>query len=264
MKICREIDNWKAIKETLPKDKTLGVVMTMGALHSGHASLIKQSQKDNDYTLVSIFVNPTQFNDKKDFNHYPNTWESDIHLLKSLNVDFVLSPHKEALYHDNYHYQISEKHFSHILCGRTRPGHFDGVLTIVMKLLLISGATRAYFGEKDYQQYQLIKKMAEAFFVPTKIISCPTVREETGLALSSRNLRLNNQAKEKAIRFAHIIQSYHCLADAITQLEKENIQIDYLEEHNQRRYAAVFIDGVRLIDNFPISEIHMTQDKEPS
>ncbi|WP_440616829.1 pantoate--beta-alanine ligase [Cysteiniphilum sp. 6C5] len=255
MKIFNDIVSWQTIRQHIATNKTLGVVMTMGALHKGHLSLIKQSQQDNDYTLVTIFVNPTQFNNQGDFDDYPNTWQQDVDLLTTEGVDFLLSPHKEMLYPDNYNYQIIENHLSRILCGSSRPGHFEGMLTIVMKLLNIAQADNAYFGEKDYQQFQLIKGMTQAFFIQTNIVSCPIIREKDGLAFSSRNLRLNKSARNKAGYFAQTIRQNHDIEQVKNKLIANHIKIDYLEDIDNRRFAAVIIDDIRLIDNLPLAKI---------
>jgi len=160
MRIFRDINNWLICRRKISFDKSLGVVMTMGALHEGHFSLIRSSQKENDHTLVTIFLNPTQFNNKDDLTKYPKTMSEDINSLEDMKVDFLLTPDYEQIYPDKFRYKISESSLSKILCGLSRPGHFDGVLTVVMKLLQVAKADKAYFGEKDYQQYQLIKEMA--------------------------------------------------------------------------------------------------------
>ena len=252
MKIVTNINQWQSVRKSLPSDKSVGVVMTMGALHKGHLSLIKQSQKENDITIVTIFLNPTQFNNSNDFTNYPKTWQQDVEYLQNANIDFLLAPTKDDIYPDDYNYQISEKNLSNILCGKSRPGHFDGVLTIVMKLLQLAQADRAYFGEKDYQQLYLIKAMVEAFFISTEIIGCPIIREDDGLAFSSRNLRLSQKGRKKAQIFANIFKNSKTLKEIKQFLEAEDIKIDYLEEHFGRRFAAVYIEGVRLIDNLEI------------
>src|SRR5436190_369353 len=180
---------------------TLGLVPTMGALHEGHVSLIRQSRADNDRTLVSIFVNPTQFDDPRDLASYPRTLAEDLRVLESEDTDFVLVPDAAALYPDGYRYRVIETEQSTTLEGAHRPGHFDAVLTVVLKLLQIASAERAYFGEKDWQQLELVRGMANAFFLQTAIISCPTVRESDGLALSSRNQLLLAADRDKASQF---------------------------------------------------------------
>jgi pantoate--beta-alanine ligase len=252
MKIIKDIYEWKKFRKQLPADKTLGVVPTMGALHEGHLSLAERSINDNDYTVVTIFLNPTQFNNKEDLEKYPQTWNEDVKLLEELNVDFLLAPSFEQIYPDNYNYKIMENSFSKMLCGAARPGHFDGVLTIVMKLFMIAEADKAYFGEKDYQQLQLIRNMTEAFFLNTEIISCQIIRENDGLAMSSRNRRLTREGRELAGDYAKIIKQNKSVGMIIKNLENKNIKVDYLEEHFERRFAAVFIDDIRLIDNFEI------------
>ena len=177
---------------------TLGMVPTMGALHDGHLSLVRRSRAENDFTLVSIFVNPTQFDDPADLEAYPRTLQNDYALLESEVVDFVWVPKASDLYADGYRYRVIETEQSRELEGAFRPGHFDAVLTVVLKLLQIAGADRAYFGEKDWQQLRLVQGMAEAFFLPTAIVACPTVRETSGLALSSRNQRLSDTDRQKA------------------------------------------------------------------
>lgn len=176
---------------------SLGFVPTMGALHPGHSFLIEKSIRENTHTVVSIFVNPTQFNQPEDLAKYPRTWEDDLKLCSEVGATAVFAPAASEMYPDNYKYRLSESEVSKVLCGEFRPGHFEGMLTIVLKLLLLVNPTRAYFGEKDYQQLQLVKGMVDSFFVPTQIVGVPTVRLTNGLALSSRNERLT--AEQKAI-----------------------------------------------------------------
>lgn len=249
MIVVKNLSQWQSIRKTLPGDTTLGFVPTMGALHQGHLSLVKRALQENDKTVVSIFLNPTQFNDLKDLNGYPQTLKSDIDLLESAGIDFLLLPSFDEVYPDNYRYKIIESEFSQKLCGASRPGHFDGVLTIVMKLLNLVQAQHAYFGEKDYQQYLLIKDMAEAFFIPTHIVACATVREQDGLAYSSRNARLTRDERALAPHF-HQTLSQDMSEDSLkAQLESNGFTIDYCETLNGRRYGAVFLGKVRLIDN---------------
>lgn len=231
------------------KSQTIGFVPTMGALHEGHLSLIRQSCNECDVTVVSIFVNPTQFNNPQDFDKYPRTLESDGLLIENFPVDFLFTPEQKTLYPDNYNYSIHEKEKNQVLCGATRPGHFEGVLTIIIKLLQITQADKMYLGEKDYQQLEIIRGMAKAFFIPTDIIGCPTVRDQEGLALSSRNQRLTPNGLKKAREFAKILKTPRDLNEIREELLTKNIQVDYLEEMWGRRFAAVFIDDVRLIDN---------------
>jgi pantoate--beta-alanine ligase len=255
MKIFRNINEWKSFRKEISISKTLGIVPTMGALHEGHLSLASRCLKENDYTVVTIFLNPTQFNNEEDLDKYPQTWNEDIKMLEELKIDFLLAPDFEQIYPDNYNYVIGENSFSKMLCGASRPGHFDGVLTIVMKLFMLADADRAYFGEKDFQQLSLIRKMAEAFFIATEIISCPIIRENDGLAMSSRNRRLSNAGRTLAGYYAKTIRRNKSLAEIKTGLEEKNIKVDYLEEHFGRRFAAVYIDSIRLIDNFDLNDV---------
>lgn len=250
MQIIRSLNEWKSIRKSLQSDSlSVGFVPTMGALHEGHLSLIKNSKRENDITLVSIFVNPTQFNDPADYEKYPVTWESDINLLEQEKVDYLLAPEFKDLYKDNYRYKIVESQLSHVLCGAHRPGHFDGVLTVVMKLLNLAKADRAYFGEKDYQQMLLIKDMADTFFIDTVIVACPVKREFDGLAMSSRNLRLNEQERKLAPDIYKLISSDLTKEQITQELTKRGFSVDYVEELWSRRFVAAQLGSVRLIDN---------------
>ncbi len=231
---------------------SVGLVPTMGALHAGHASLIQKSASENEVTVVTIYVNPTQFNSAEDFKKYPSTWQDDLELAKKAGAQVVLAPTYEEIYPDHYHYKLTENDFSKKLCGAHRPGHFDGVLTIVMKLFQITQAEQSYFGEKDFQQLQLIKEMAKAFLLKTNVNGCPTLRETSGLAMSSRNIRLTETGKEKAPAIYRALTKAPTITEAVQYLTEAGIEIEYLEEHFNRRFVAAFIDGVRLIDNVPI------------
>lgn len=253
MRIIKTTGQWRAVRRGLEKKGlSIGFVPTMGALHEGHASLVRRSAKENDITLVSVFVNPTQFNDKNDLGRYPRTPKKDAALLEKCGADYLLAPDFEELYPDGYRYRVSENRDSLALCGAHRPGHFDGVLTVVMKLLNISGADRAYFGEKDYQQYMLVKGMAEAFFMRTRIVPCKIVREADGLALSSRNRLLPARDRERAPLFHRHLSAGANAIQSRRMLEKEGFAVDYVEEKWGRRLAAINLGGVRLIDNVEI------------
>ncbi len=230
----------------------IGFIPTMGALHEGHAQLIKQARSHNQKVILSIFVNPTQFNNPDDFEKYPSQLESDFKLASTLGVDAVFNPSKSELYPDEYTYKVIETDFSKLLCGAHRPGHFDGVLTVVLKLLLLTRPSHAYFGEKDFQQLTLIKSMVKSFFIDTQIVGLPTVRENSGLALSSRNARLTVTEKLKAPEFYKILTSSTSSADASRLLTQSGFKVDYVEDKNNRRYGAVFLGEVRLIDNVSI------------
>ena len=231
---------------------SLGFVPTMGALHEGHLSLVRRSQAENDRTLVSIFVNPAQFDDPGDLDAYPRTIQSDLELLRSEGTDFVLIPRATDVYPDGYRYRVTETERSRVLEGASRPGHFDGVLTVVLKLLQVASAERAYFGEKDWQQLMLVRGMVDAFFIPTAIVGCPTVREADGLALSSRNRRLAPSDREKAPHFHRVLSSAPTAGAACRDLRAAGFAVDYVEDLGGRRLGAVRLGDVRLIDNVPV------------
>ena len=251
--IYKDINKWMQKRKSINRKKEIGVIMTMGALHQGHLSLVKKSIEENDVTIVTIFVNPTQFDDKNDLKYYPQSLTEDQMKLSKMNVDFFLLPSKKDMYHNGNKYEIRENSFSKELCGRFRPKHFNGVLTIVMKFLNIVQATRAYFGEKDYQQLQLIKSMVSTFFIPTKIVSCSTIRNSYGLPLSSRNSKLTNKDLILANSFAKIIRKKINIQAIQKKLKDLNITVDYLEDIDNRRYVAVRINNIRLIDNFSLN-----------
>jgi pantoate--beta-alanine ligase len=224
----------------------------MGALHEGHISLVEKSKKENEKTLVSIFVNPTQFNDPKDLERYPRTLTADLKKLADVGVDDVLFPEASEIYKDNYQFRVQENSLTKILCGPFRPGHFEGVLTVVLKLLALAQADNAYFGEKDYQQFLLIKKMAESFFLPVNIIGCPTIREKDGLAMSSRNTLLSPEARSRAPLIFEFLRSKMSDGEIAQKLGEVGFVVDYVETHFGRRFVAAKIDGIRLIDNVKI------------
>ena len=230
----------------------VGFVPTMGALHQGHLSLIEASMAQNAVTIVSIFVNPTQFDQAADLEKYPNTLEQDLQHLEQLGVDAVFLPTFENMYPDQYAYQVTEHQLSKQFCGAHRPGHFDGVLSVVMKLLNLVQANRAYFGEKDYQQLSLIQGMVKAFFMDTEIIPCPIVREADGLAMSSRNLRLTPiQRKVAPMLYQALIDQDSDLDEKQQWLSSKGFEVDYLEVMNGRLLAAASLGDIRLIDNVP-------------
>jgi pantoate--beta-alanine ligase len=231
---------------------SIGFVPTMGALHAGHLSLIERARIDNDQVVVSIFVNPTQYDDPKDLELYPRTLTSDLDRAESAGADLVIHPAPEDIYHDNYRFRVSETVFSRELEGAHRKGHFDGVLTVVLKLLNIVRADRAYFGEKDWQQLELVRDMAAAFFFPTEIVACPTIREPDGLAMSSRNIHLTAEERVIAPQFHRILASGASAEEVARQLGERGFGVDYVEKHGDRILGAVRLGKVRLIDNVQI------------
>ncbi len=231
---------------------SVGFVPTMGALHSGHEQLLKQARQESDFVVLSIFVNPTQFNDPKDFEKYPLTWEQDLERAQAQKVDAVFYPDYESLYPDNYRYKVIETAFSNELCGSKRPGHFDGVLSVVMKLFNIVQPNQAYFGEKDFQQLSLIQGMVESFFMDLRIVSVPTVREDDGLAKSSRNVRLTPEERLKAPLIYKTIKDCSSAEEAREKLTDLGFKVDYVTDFKSRRFVAAFLGEVRLIDNVEI------------
>jgi pantoate--beta-alanine ligase len=253
MKVYESLDDWRAARRAL--SGRIGFVPTMGALHRGHASLIERSVAECDVTVLSIYLNPTQFNNPDDLAHYPRTLEADLDMARELGVDVVVTPTYDALYPDGYRYRVEEGEFSGELCGAHRPGHFTGVLTVVMKLLNLVRPDRAYFGEKDYQQFELIRGMADAFFLDAEIVPCRTVREADGLALSSRNALLDTEGRRLAPRFHCLLRSPESDAAVRERLARAGFEVDYVETRHGRRFGAVTVHGrtrdVRLIDNVP-------------
>jgi pantoate--beta-alanine ligase len=254
MKIIKNIKDFIKYRHSF-QEKQIGFVPTMGALHAGHLSLIEMSIADTQFTVVSIFVNPTQFDNKNDLNNYPDLLTSDLKKLDSAGVNCVLLPNFDQIYPDNYNFSISEKELSKKYCGAHREGHFDGVLTIVMKLLNIVHPNKAYFGKKDFQQLTLIKQMITAFFIPIEIIAGPTIREEDGLAMSSRNLNLSTKERNLAPKLYQTINSNLSLNEMYLKLEKLGFKVDYLEVLNGHLLVAAFLGKVRLIDNVKLKKM---------
>lgn len=251
MNIVSKLSQWKDMRKKL-NNQTIGFVPTMGNLHNGHLSLCQRAKTENDITVVSIFINHTQFNNQSDFDLYPRTIEADQALLENQKIDYLILPSAADMYPDDYEIMLSEKNISCILEGEYRPGHFDGMLTVVLKLLNLVQPTRSYFGEKDYQQLLLIKKMVSALFLPTEIIACSTLRAADGLALSSRNSRLTPKQREHAVHFPALLSSKLDTAEITKKLTSIGFSVDYIVEKWQRRLGAVCLGDVRLIDNVPL------------
>ena len=230
-----------------------GFVPTLGALHEAHVALVRRAKSENALAWASIFVNPAQFNDPGDLERYPRTVERDLDLLRSAGCDLVFLPRAGEIYRDGYRYRVTENELSLKLEGASRPGHFDGVLTVVLKLLLLTRPERAYFGEKDYQQLELVEGLVHAFFLDTQIVRCPTVREPDGLAMSSRNRLLTAAERERAPAFHRVLAASvaerKSPAETALALTREGFEVDYVADRDGRRLGAVRIGQVRLIDN---------------
>ncbi len=254
MKIIHSIAHFQRYRSRL-QDKQIGFVPTMGALHAGHLSLVEKSIEDYQHTIVSIFVNPTQFDNNNDLQNYPDLLQKDLEKLKNAGVGCVFLPEYAEIYPDDYKFSLTEKELSQNYCGKHRVGHFDGVLTVVMKLFHIIQPTKAYFGEKDYQQLTLIKQMVEAFFLPIEIVAGTTIREKDGLAMSSRNLNLTPNQRKIAAQLYATISSALSLSQMHKQLSRYGFKVDYLEQLDNRLLVAAYLGSVRLIDNVAINKL---------
>ncbi len=276
--ISSPIKMFKICKKMRLERKKIGFVPTMGALHEGHISLIKEARRENDIVVVSIFVNPIQFGPKEDLKRYPCPINKDSLLCKKEGVDFIFHPDGNLMYPEGFRTRVVVEGISDILCGKYRPGHFKGVATVVLKLFNIVNPDVAYFGQKDAQQAAIIKRMALDLNIRVKIKTMPIVREKTGLALSSRNIYLNGQEKADALVLFQSLNLAKSLinkgirdADKIINImrqliqKKDTAQIDYIAivdidslEHikkitgNCLIVLAVWIGKTRLIDNILI------------
>jgi pantoate--beta-alanine ligase len=254
--VIEDLEDWYQTRRGPAFSKgTIGFVPTMGNLHGGHSSLLTQCRLDNDISVLSIFVNKPQFNDLQDLETYPRTFDSDLEIAEEKGVDYLLYPSYQQIYADSYTYRVSESVLSQRLCGKHRPGHFDAVLTVVLKLILLVQPHRGYFGEKDFQQLKLVEGMVEAFFLDTQIVACPTVRDEDGLAWSSRNRKLTPTQRKLAAEFPRLLQQQPTVAKAAEELRRAGFEVDYVEEIMGRRFGAVRLGSIRLIDNFPLERI---------
>lgn len=267
----KKVTPWKRAGEVV------GVVPTMGALHDGHLSLVAAAKAVCDRVIVTIFVNPKQFNNPEDLANYPRTEEADARKLERFDVDAIWVPDGDQMYPEGFATTVSVTGLTNCLCGTTRPGHFEGVATVVAKLFLQTQADKAFFGEKDYQQLQVVTRMAADLDIPIEVIGCPTIREEDGLAMSSRNLLLSDRARvyapvlnkvmddmAEALRGGAVMSDV--LPDALARLETAGFTgVDYLElraadglallersDVPSRLFAAAWLAGVRLIDNIAV------------
>ena len=281
MKLIHTIKELRAELDVQRKaGKKIGLVPTMGALHAGHASLVKRAVAENDVVVVSDFVNPTQFNDKNDLLKYPRTLDADCELLEKVGAAYVFAPSVEEIYPEPDTRQFSYAPLDTVMEGKFRPGHFNGVCQIVSKLFMIVEPDVAYFGEKDFQQLAIIREMVKQMQFPLRIVGCPIVREEDGLALSSRNARLSATEREFALNISQTLfksQAYaknHTVAETRRYVEEsiaasKGLRLEYFEivdgttlqniaAWEDTDYAVgcitVFCGDVRLIDNIKYKE----------
>ena len=276
MKIIRKTDELENILHSVKDSrKSIGLVLTMGNIHNGHLSLIKKAQTDNDFVIATIFINPTQFNNKKDYNSYPQTFENDVEKLKSLNCDLLYLPEVTDIYPKGLIREKSITKYRDILCDKFRPGHFDGVTTVVDTFFNIIKPNNSYFGEKDFQQVKYINELVKIKNHKINVISCLSVRDNLGMSLSSRNSKLNKDQLEifknlakKISKLIVIIKQRNTkikLEDFKKDLSKINInKIDYFEIRDEdnlsvtddyahsRLFIALYIDEIRIIDNFKL------------
>ncbi len=257
--------------------ETVGVVPTMGALHQGHLSLVRAAKESCDRVIVTIFVNPKQFNSREDYEKYPRTEEDDAKKLTPFEVDIVFVPDADEMYPDGFSTTVSVNGLTDMLCGAHRPGHFDGVATVVTKLFLQTQADRAFFGEKDWQQLQVVTRMARDLDIPIEVVGCPTIREEDGLAMSSRNLLLSDRSRVWAPELNRAMEEVaeglrqdqpldELIKAAIARIERAGFtEVEYLDlraadsldlldapTRPARLLAAAWLAGVRLIDNIAV------------
>lgn len=281
MKVIHTIKDLQAELSVLKaQGKKVGLVPTMGALHAGHASLVKRSVNENDVTVVSVFVNPTQFNDKNDLVKYPRTLEADCKLLEDCGATLVFAPSVEEMYPEPDTRQFGYAPLDTVMEGAFRPGHFNGVCQIVSKLFDAVKPHRAYFGEKDFQQLAIIREMVRQMKFDLEIVGCPIVREEDGLALSSRNARLSSDERENALNISRTLfksrtfAATHSVSETQKMVEDAiaaapGLRLEYFEivdgntlqkvdNWNQTSYVVgcitVFCGDVRLIDNIKYKE----------
>ncbi len=237
MKVFHKIaDLQNALFDARKEKKTIGLVPTMGALHEGHASLVKKSVEENDITVVSVFVNPTQFNDKTDLNTYPRNLDADCKLLEKVGADYVLAPSVEEMYPspDTRHFEFPP--VTTVMEGAHRPGHFNGVCQVVSRLFYITRADKAYFGEKDWQQIAVIKAMVKYLGIKIEIVECPIVREEDGLAKSSRNMLLAPNERE--------------IAPVIFKYLKESL--DYAKSHSLKETHDWVVEQINAVEGMNV------------
>ena len=242
-----------ALKNQISSETIIGLVPTMGALHEGHATLVRTAKKTSNFVIVTIFVNPTQFNNPEDLSNYPKTEEKDIALLKMLDCDLVFFPRISDVYPDDYHFPgINLGFLDQTMEGELRPGHFQGVCQVVYRLFQLTKPNKAYFGLKDFQQVSVIRFMVNHFQLPIEITPCETSRNEEGLALSSRNLRLSEEQKNEALVL------YKTLSEAKLNTSKFNpSQIKSIAEESIQK-SALRLEYVEIVD--PITLENLTNE----
>ncbi len=248
MKVIHTVQDWIALRHELGSERSIGYVPTTGALHQGHQSLLSRSRHENDISILSIFINRSQFTEEE-YLKYPRPLKNDMALAIEAKVDYLFMPEYNDFYPEN-NYQVSETVLSHEMEGKHEPGVFQRTLTNVLKLLLLIRPDKAYFGEKDYQQFLLIHGMAKAFYLNTQIILCESLRDANGLPLSSRNEFFSTEEKLLAQRFAEIFQNTALsTTEVVAQLKEAGIATEYMLDKQTRRFCAVNIGNIRIIDN---------------
>jgi pantoate--beta-alanine ligase len=235
------------LKNQSKKIKIIGFIPTMGALHDGHLQLIKQCKKETDITIVSIFVNPTQFSPNEDFNKYPRPLDSDINKLKKFEVDILFTPSTDDIYPNGTKSttRVFIPYISKLHCGQTRKNFFRGICMVVNRLFNITMPDKAYFGEKDYQQLTIIKKMVDDLYMPLEIVSCPIIRDKDGLALSSRNKYLSEEHRKQA---PYIYKALCSAKNSFESGEKSSIKlIEHISQY-LKKYTEIQIDYINIIN----------------
>lgn len=280
MQLYSQIDALRHMRQGLPSGTRIGLVPTMGALHQGHAALIQRAVAENDFTIVSIFVNPTQFGPQEDLSRYPRDLQGDQQLIESLGADAIFAPITTDIYPHQARFYFEIRDLADKLCGASRPGHMNGVVQIVSILFHLCQPTHAYFGLKDYQQFVIIQRLVEELHFPLEVVPCPIVREADGLAMSSRNVYLSPEERQQAVGLSRVLQHLRAeratlpSVEAARQLGQELlqayplVQLDYLEILDGRTLAplpnlpearhphafiAAFLGKTRLIDNLALS-----------
>ncbi|ACM23668.1 Pantothenate synthetase [Thermotoga neapolitana DSM 4359] len=259
MRIIETIEEMKKFSEEMrEKKKTIGFVPTMGYLHEGHLSLVRRARAENDVVVVSIFVNPTQFGPNEDYERYPRDFERDRKLLERENVDCVFHPSVEEMYPPDFSTFVEETKLSKPLCGRSRPGHFRGVCTVVTKLFNIVKPHRAYFGQKDAQQFRVLRRMVRDLNMDVEMIECPIVREPDGLAMSSRNVYLTPEERKQALA---LYQSLKIAENLFLNGERDAVKIKEAMINHLSRFDRVKIDYVEIVDEETLEPVEKIDRK---